>query len=128
MGVMIRSEFMAAINAVASDRGIEPEQVVETLKHALLAAYRKDYGEPEDIEVHIDAESGEITLMQGSEDVTPVGFGRILLNRLFCNAYVKQKRTQSSVTIGTKLILLSRVCFSARKVGIGSWILAALLH
>lgn len=77
MGVMIRSEFMAAINAVASDRGIEPEQVIETLKHALLAAYRKDYGEPEGIEVHIDPESGEIVLMRGSEDVTPVGFGRI---------------------------------------------------
>lgn len=77
MGVMIRSEFMAAINAVASDRGIEPEQVIETLKHALLAAYRKDYGEPEGIEVHIDSESGEIVLMRGSEDVTPVGFGRI---------------------------------------------------
>lgn len=74
---MIRSEFMAAINAVASDRGIEPEQVIETLKHALLAAYRKDYGEPEGIEVHIDPESGEIVLMRGSEDVTPVGFGRI---------------------------------------------------
>lgn len=68
---------MAAINAVASDRGIEPEQVIETLKHALLAAYRKDYGEPEGIEVHIDSESGEIVLMRGSEDVTPVGFGRI---------------------------------------------------
>lgn len=68
---------MAAINAVASDRGIEPEQVIETLKHALLAAYRKDYGEPEGIEVHIDPESGEIVLMRGSEDVTPVGFGRI---------------------------------------------------
>jgi len=77
MGVMIRSEFMAAINAVASDRGIEPEQVIETLKHALLAAYRKDYGEPEGIEGHIDSESGEIVLMRGSEDVTPVGFGRI---------------------------------------------------
>ncbi len=74
---MIRSEFMAAINAVASDRGIEPEQVIETLKHALLAAYRKDYGEPEGIDVHIDSDSGEIKLMREAEDVTPAGFGRI---------------------------------------------------
>ncbi|MCA9390037.1 transcription termination factor NusA [candidate division WWE3 bacterium] len=74
---MIRSEFMAAINAVASDRGIEPEQVIETLEHALLAAYRKDYGEPEDIVVDINREDGEIKLMREGEDVTPAGFGRI---------------------------------------------------
>ena len=74
---MIRSEFMAAINAVASDRGIDPENVLETLRHALLAAYRKDYGDPEGIEVNIDPENGEITLMQNGEDVTPAGFGRI---------------------------------------------------
>lgn len=74
---MIRSEFMAAINAVASDRGIEPEQVIETLEHALLAAYRKDYGDPEGIEVQIEPENGEIVLMREGEDVTPSGFGRI---------------------------------------------------
>lgn len=74
---MIRSEFMAAINAVASDRGIEPEQVLETLKHALIAAYKKDYGEPENIEVEIDPENGEIKLIQEGKDVTPAGFGRI---------------------------------------------------
>jgi N utilization substance protein A len=74
---MIRSEFMAAINAVASDRGIEPEQVLETLQHALLAAYRKDYGDPEGIEVTIDPENGEISLVREGEDVTPSGFGRI---------------------------------------------------
>ncbi len=68
---------MAAINAVASDRGIEPEQVIETLEHALLAAYRKDYGDPEGIEVQIEPENGEIVLMREGEDVTPSGFGRI---------------------------------------------------
>ncbi|MCA9397273.1 transcription termination/antitermination protein NusA, partial [candidate division WWE3 bacterium] len=74
---MIRSEFMAAINAVASDRGIEPEEVLETLRHALLAAYRKDYGDPEGIEAHIDPDNGEISLVLDGEDVTPAGFGRI---------------------------------------------------
>lgn len=74
---MIRSEFMAAVNAVASDRGIDPAEVLDTLKQALLAAYRKDYGEDESIEVKIDPESGEISLMKDDEDVTPSGFGRI---------------------------------------------------
>lgn len=74
---MVRSEFMAAINAVASDRGIEPEVVLETLRHALIAAYRKDYGDPEELDVAIDSETGEITVLDGVKDITPAGFGRI---------------------------------------------------
>lgn len=78
---MVRSEFMAAIKQIALERGIEPDEIVETLKRAMLAAYSKDYpnqaAENEDVIVHINKESGEVTLMQGAEDVTPPGFGRI---------------------------------------------------
>ncbi|MBM4401743.1 MAG: transcription termination/antitermination protein NusA [Candidatus Cloacimonetes bacterium] len=74
---MIRTEFMAALNQVCSERGIEPEQVLETLKHAILAAYRKDYGNPDDIVAEIDKDTGEVKLLKNGEDVTPPGFGRI---------------------------------------------------
>ena len=74
---MVRTEFIAALNQVCSERSIEPEQVLETLKKALLAAYRKDYGNPEDIEVKIDKETGEVKLLKEEEDITPSGFGRI---------------------------------------------------
>jgi len=68
---------MAALNQVCSERGIEPEQVLETLKHAILAAYRKDYGNPDDIVAEIDKDTGEVKLLKNGEDVTPPGFGRI---------------------------------------------------
>ncbi|MBI3342107.1 transcription termination/antitermination protein NusA [Candidatus Curtissbacteria bacterium] len=77
MAIQSRSEFASALNQVCSERGIEPEVVIDSIKQAILAAYRKDYGEPEGIEVDLDANSGEVKLHKYKKDVTPAGFGRI---------------------------------------------------
>lgn len=77
MAIQSRSEFASALNQVCSERGIEPEIVIDSIKQAILAAYRKDYGEPEEIEVDLDASSGEVKLSKDGKDITPAGFGRI---------------------------------------------------
>jgi N utilization substance protein A len=77
MAIQSRSEFASALNQVCSERGIEPEVVIDSIKQAILAAYRKDYEEPEGIEVELNADTGEVKLHKGKKDVTPAGFGRI---------------------------------------------------
>jgi N utilization substance protein A len=77
MALQARTEFASALNQVCSERGVEPEVVIDSIKQAILAAYRKDYGEPEGIEVDLDANTGEVKLNKGKKDVTPAGFGRI---------------------------------------------------
>lgn len=77
MALAQRSEFAAALNQICAERGIEPEVVLDTIKTAVLAAYRKDYGESENLEVEIDSESGEVVITQNKNNVTPSGFGRI---------------------------------------------------
>lgn len=77
MAIQARTEFASALNQVCSERGVEPEVVIDSIKQAILAAFRKDYGEPEGIEVDLDANSGEVTLTRDKENVTPAGFGRI---------------------------------------------------
>src|SRR3989338_3052549 len=77
MAIQARTEFASALNQVCSERGIEPEVVLESIKQAILAAYRKDYGEPDDIVVDLDANSGEVKLAKGKKNITPPGFGRI---------------------------------------------------
>lgn len=76
---IIRSEFALALNQVASERGIEVQVIIETIKQAILAAYRKDYGSEDldDIEVNINPNSGEARLLLNKKDITPAGFGRI---------------------------------------------------
>lgn len=77
MAIQARTEFASALNQVCSERGLEPEVVLDSIKQAILAAYRKDYGDPEGIDVDLDANSGEVKFNKGKKDVTPAGFGRI---------------------------------------------------
>lgn len=79
MSVTVRSEFALALNQVATERGIDPESVLETIKAAILAAYRKDYGgsDLEKLEVRINPDTGEARILLDKKDITPAGFGRI---------------------------------------------------
>ncbi len=79
MPAIVRSEFALALNQVATERGIDPAVVLETIKAAILAAYRKDYGaeELELLIVELNSDSGEAKILKEGKDVTPPGFGRI---------------------------------------------------
>lgn len=89
----MKSEFFLALNQVATERGISPDDVLDSIKSAVLAAYHKDYGpqvetsqetiddrteeNPEGVEVKINQESGEMHIYKDEQDITPPGFGRI---------------------------------------------------
>ena len=79
MSAVVRSEFALALNQVATERGIDPDVVLETIKAAILAAYRKDYGaeDVDTLEVIINPTTGEAHLLKNKKDITPPGFGRI---------------------------------------------------
>ncbi|KKR77977.1 MAG: Transcription termination factor NusA [Candidatus Curtissbacteria bacterium GW2011_GWA1_40_9] len=77
MAIQARTEFASALNQVCSERGLEPEVVIDSIKQAILAAYKKDYGEPEGIDVDLDPNSGEVRLTKDKKNLTPPGFGRI---------------------------------------------------
>lgn len=80
-----RSEFSAAINQIATERGIDPNAVVESIQQAMIAAYRKDHelpeGEEETVTAEIDSITGEARIFDTKSgkktDITPAGFGRI---------------------------------------------------
>ena len=79
MPAIQRSEFALALNQVSNERGLDPEVVLETVRNAILAAYRKDHPEAEleGYRAELDANSGEATIFYNDKDVTPPGFGRI---------------------------------------------------
>lgn len=82
---MAITEFKAALNQVATERGISVESVLDSIRQALVSAYKKDYQEqngqplPEDanITAQLDENTGEAKIFQDGKDVTPSGFGRI---------------------------------------------------
>ena len=74
----LRTEFAAALNQAAAERGVEPEEVVNIMKEAIKAAYRKDYGsETDELDVELDTEHGGVKVFKEGKEVTPEGFGRI---------------------------------------------------
>jgi len=79
MPAVVRTEFALALNQVCSERGIEPSVVIDTIKAAILAAYRKDFGNEniEELSVEINADTGEAKIINAKKDITPPGFGRI---------------------------------------------------
>ncbi|MDP3998407.1 MAG: transcription termination factor NusA [bacterium] len=79
MPAIARSEFALALNQVCNERGIEPEAVLETVKAAILSAFRKETPgvEMEEYRVELNSETGEARVFHDDKDVTPPGFGRI---------------------------------------------------
>ena len=86
MNIRVRTEFASALKQVCSERGLEPEVALQTIKEAILAAYRRDFGleEGNDYSVEIDEKDGKTRVFSWPEekedekkDVTPPGFGRI---------------------------------------------------
>ena len=79
MPAVQRSEFALALNQVATERGVDVSIVLETVKNAILAAYRKDHPgiEVEEFSATLNQNTGEAHILHKDKDVTPPGFGRI---------------------------------------------------
>jgi N utilization substance protein A len=78
---------MAALHAIEADKGISVDVVVETIKSALLTAYRHTEGHQQDAYIDIDRKTGAVRVIAREVDEdgnvlsewddTPEGFGRI---------------------------------------------------
>ncbi|GAA2560715.1 transcription termination factor NusA [Mycolicibacterium diernhoferi] len=78
---------MAALHAIEADKGISVDIVVETIKSALLTAYRHTEGHEADARIDVDRKTGSVKVMARETDAdgnlinewddTPEGFGRI---------------------------------------------------
>src|SRR3990167_6357076 len=59
----MQSPFIAAINQLCDEKNLPKDVVLETVKAALRAAYRKDYGtRDQNVDVEMDDKSGNITV------------------------------------------------------------------
>lgn len=90
MGGLPRTEFAQALRAISTERGLDADVILDTIKQAIIAAYRRDAREREEdteeleFDVELDPINGEAKIFSWPEgkkkerkDVTPPGFGRI---------------------------------------------------
>jgi len=76
---IIKTEFALALNQVATERGISPDDVIASIEAAVVAAYKREYPQSIDDEIttKINKDSGEAKILKDDKDITPPGFGRI---------------------------------------------------
>lgn len=78
---------ITALHAIESDRGLSVDELLDTIKSALLTAYRHTEGHQPDARIEIDRKSGEVKVIAIETDAdgaptrewddTPEGFGRV---------------------------------------------------
>jgi N utilization substance protein A len=56
--------FLEALEELEREKGITKEVLLQTVEQALLVAYKKNYGEEENVEVEINRETGEVKLFE----------------------------------------------------------------
>jgi N utilization substance protein A len=67
-----RPELLQVADAVARDKGIDRDEVLEAMEQAIQKAGRSKYGHEHDIRAHIDRKTGEIQLARFIEVVETV--------------------------------------------------------
>ncbi len=70
----MNSEFIEALGAIESEKGIPKEAVLDAIETALVSAYKKDYGQNANIRVSIDRETGAIRLFSLKTVVEEIEF------------------------------------------------------
>lgn len=76
---IVKTEFSLALNQVATERGISPDDVIASIEAAVVAAYKREYPEQMEDEIvgTVNKDNGETKLLKDGKDITPPGFGRI---------------------------------------------------
>lgn len=59
----MNKEFIEALKALELEKEISKEVLIEAIEAALVAAYKKNYGTSQNVEVNIDQETGEIAVL-----------------------------------------------------------------
>ena len=71
-GAFNQIEMLQVADAVAQEKGIEPEEVLDAMEQAIQHAGKRKYGQEHDIRATIDRTTGEIRLMRFIEVADPV--------------------------------------------------------
>jgi len=58
--MVVLNDFLAAVNQIAAERGIDPDDVFDAIEEAIRTGYKKSYGTGESLVVEIDRKKGEL--------------------------------------------------------------------
>ena len=93
-----RPELLQVADAVARDKGIDRDEVLEAMEQAIQKAGRSKYGHEHDIRAHIDRKNGEIQLARFMEVVDAVE------NEMTQVTVIQAQRKKPDASVGQFLV------------------------
>lgn len=112
----MQSQFFAAINQLCDEKNISRDRVVETVKAALRAAYRKDYGnKDQNVDVDLDDKSGLATVYLIKDVVKKVDDGNLQISELEAKKYNKKAKIGDQVRMDVTPTNYGRIAAQAAK-------------
>jgi N utilization substance protein A len=112
----MQSQFLAAINQLCDEKNIPRDKVLETIKAALRAAYRKDYGTKDQIiDVDLNEDSGLATVYMVKTVVKKVENEDIELSEKEAQKYSKKAKVGDEVKIDVTPTDYGRIAAQAAK-------------
>jgi len=60
----MNADFIHALGDIEREKGIPKEYMLEAMEAAMVAAYKRDYGQNQEIRVHVDRKTGDIQIMR----------------------------------------------------------------
>jgi len=112
----MQSQFLAAINQLCDEKNITRDTVLETVKSALRAAYRKDFGnKDQNIDIDLDDSSGLATVYQLFDVVEEVEDKNTELDLKNAKKYDKKAKVGSQVRLDVTPSNYGRIAAQAAK-------------
>ncbi len=112
----MQSQFLAAINQICDEKNIPREQIMETIKAAVRAAYRKDYGnKDQNIEVDLDEKREMITIYLVKEIVKKVEDPETQISLKEAQRYKKDAKVGKMVKIDVTPLEYGRIAAQSAK-------------
>ncbi|MFA6917460.1 MAG: transcription termination factor NusA [Candidatus Gracilibacteria bacterium] len=112
----MQSQFFAAINQLCDEKNIPRDKVMEAIKAALKAAYRKDWGNKEEnVDIDIDENSGMATVFVVKTVVEKVEDEFLEISEKEAKKYDKKAEAGDEVRIDVTPMNYGRIAAQAAK-------------
>lgn len=112
----MQTQFLAAINQICDEKNIPKDKVIETVKAALRAAYRKDYGtKDQNIDVDLDDKSGLATVYLIKKVVKKVENDELEMSLAEAKKYKKDAKVDDEIKIDVTPAEYGRIAAQSAK-------------
>lgn len=112
----MQTQFFAAINQLCDEKNISKDRVIDTIKAALRAAYRKDYGnKDQNVDVDLDEKSGLATVFLVKDVVKKIEDENLQITEAEAKKYDKKAKIGGQIRIDVTPTNYGRIAAQAAK-------------